>query len=72
VPVSSEEIRTHLHELYFRDPDAQLFRFVARHLADPVKPEDEKGRFRLNRLILWLSAAGLFVVGTFIYFSIQP
>lgn len=73
MPVTSTEIQKHLRELYSRDSDAQLSRFVIRHLADPVRPEDGKGHFRLNGVIVWLGGFGVCAAGTFIYFAyIQP
>lgn len=73
LPVTSDEMREYLRELRLRDPHARLSRFVARYLADPVRPEDGKGNFRLSRLILWLGVIGLCAAVTFVYFTfIQP
>lgn len=66
-------MRKHLRELYFQDPDAQLWTFVKRRLSDPVSPENVKGQFRLSRLIVLLGVFGLFAIATFLYFTlIQP
>jgi hypothetical protein len=62
-------MREHLRGLYARDPEAKLTKAFVRHAADPVKPENENGRFRPHPLAVWFgitSAVGLIV---FLYFS---
>jgi hypothetical protein len=73
LPVTSDEIREHLSAVRLRDPHARFSNFARRYLADPVRPEDGKGDFRLSRLILWLGAIGLCAGVTFVYFTfVQP
>ena len=73
MPVTAPEMRKYLRELYFRDPDAQLCTFVKRRISDPVSPENIKGQFRINRLIVLLGVFVLFAIATFFYFTlVQP
>jgi hypothetical protein len=71
--VTANDVLHCLREVHSQTGDSRFSHFAARHLADPVRPEDGKGHFRINRLILWLAALGLCATGTFLYFTyIQP
>jgi hypothetical protein len=73
VPVTANDVLESLREAHLHTGDAQFSRFVRRHLADPVRPEDNRGRIRINRLILWLVVLSLGAAATFLYFTlIQP
>jgi hypothetical protein len=73
VPVTANDVLHSLRQAHAQTGESRLVHFAARHLADPVRPEDGKGRFRFNRMILWLGVLGLCAAATFLYFTlIQP
>jgi hypothetical protein len=39
-------------------------------LADPLKPRDEHGRFRVNRILLLWAVVLALVFGAFLFFSV--
>jgi hypothetical protein len=55
--------------LFEQDPEAQLLAGIRRRLADPLKPEDEDGRFRPHPLVVLLGAMGAIAAGVFFYFG---
>jgi hypothetical protein len=56
----------------FRDADPhQGFRNVlSRHIQDPLKPRADKGRIRINPILVLLAAMFLLAGGTFLLFSL--
>lgn len=67
--IQANETREKLRLIYARDPEASLLHQVIRRLADPVKPLNEKGRFRPHPMLAWLTVIGLLAVGIFVYFG---
>lgn len=67
--IGPEKTREDLRKLHSLDPEARLLRNILRRLADPIKPLDDRGRFRPHPLLVWLLSLALVVVGVFVYFS---
>jgi hypothetical protein len=63
------QMQQNLRCLFEQDPEAQLLTGIRRRLADPLKPEDENGRFRPHPLVVLLGAMGAIGAGVFFYFS---
>ena len=62
-----------LREFHSQRPDADVVATIKRHLANPVSPQNEKGRLRPHPLIVLLGTIGLVASVSFIYFSyFQP
>jgi hypothetical protein len=57
-----------IRRTYASDPESRLRQRIRRALADPVKPEDVKGRLRPSPVLLVFGAAIAITVGTFFYF----
>lgn len=75
MPSGSEtsEMHQELRRVYAQDQEARLVIGVVRRLADPVKPQNQEGRFRPHPLIIWWGLTGMVAVITFCYSSyIQP
>jgi hypothetical protein len=68
-PLDCAEIQERLREAYSSDPETRLRDAMGRIIADPAKPRDAKNRARLHPMLLAILAAGLFILGTFVYFS---
>ena len=67
--VDVDNTREELRKLYVSDPEKSLVRTIVRGLADPVKPQNDKGRFRPHPVMVWLLAATLVAATAFLYFS---
>ena len=63
------QMQQNLRSLFEQDPEAQLLAGIRRRLADPLKPEDEEGRFRPHPLVVLLGAVGAIAAGVFFYFG---
>jgi hypothetical protein len=63
------QMQQNLRDLFEQDPEAQLLAGIRRRLADPLKPENEDGRFRPHPLVVLLGAMGAITAGVFFYFS---
>jgi hypothetical protein len=71
--IQSAEMREQLRRLYARDPEARFVRSLVRRMADPVKPENKKGRLRPHPLVVWLGLISAVGASVFLYFSyLQP
>ena len=71
--IDLSEMRQHLLEFYAQDPESDWARNAKQLLADPVKPQNEKGRFRPHPILVLLGTIALITAGTFLYFSyFQP
>jgi hypothetical protein len=68
--VSPEEIRTALQSLYRGDPETNLRKALLRHLADDLRPVDEKGRWKPSPLLLLLGLLACALIGVFFYFTL--
>jgi hypothetical protein len=67
--IGPEKTREELQELYSQDPERSLLRNISRRLADPIKPQDESGRFRPHPLLVWLLGFGIIAGSVFVYLS---
>ena len=63
------QMQENLRNLFQQDPEAQLLSGIRRRLADPLKPEDDKGRFRPHPLLVLLGAMASIAAGVFFYFG---
>jgi hypothetical protein len=63
------QMQENLRNLFDQDPEARLLTGIRRRLADPLKPQDENGRFRPHPLLVLLGAMGSIAAGFFFYFS---
>lgn len=71
--IGADKTREELRSLYSLDQEASLLKNVVRRLADPIQPQDTKGRFRPHILLVWLLSIGLITGSVFAYFSLfQP
>ncbi len=70
-PISNETstMCESLRELFKQDPEARILARLRRYAADPVKPEDQDGRFRPHPVILLLGVIGGLATIVFLYFS---
>ena len=64
-----QEMSERLRTFYDQDPEADLAARIKRFIADPLRPQDEKGRFRPNPLLVLLLTFLITAIGTFFYFS---
>lgn len=51
-------------------PEESISGNLLKAVQDPLKPLTEKGRLRINPLLLILTTIMLFVVGFFLFFSL--
>lgn len=55
------------------DPDERLRNGFLRFIADPLKPRGDKGKLRINPILILLTAMFVLAGGTFLLFSLlQP
>jgi len=64
-----EQMSERLRKFYDQDPEADPAASLKRFLADPLRPQDDKGRFRPNSLLVLLLTFLVVAIGTFFYFS---
>jgi hypothetical protein len=64
-----DEMSERLQKFNDQDPEADVAAWMKRFLADPLRPQDEKGRFRPNPLLVLLLTFLVVAIGTFFYFS---
>lgn len=64
-----EEMSERLRNFYDQDPEADVAARIKRLLADPLRPQDEKGRFRPNPLLVLMLTFLVVALGTFFYLS---
>ena len=68
-PTETEEMLLRLQDRFAQDPEARILPGFRRWIADPLKPQDEKGRFRPHPIALLMAVTGLIAIGTFMYFA---
>jgi cytoskeletal protein RodZ len=61
-----------LRERFAQDQESEIVPRLMRWFADPLKPEDENGRFRPNPAVLLVAVVGMIAVGAFFYFGWTP
>jgi hypothetical protein len=59
-----------MRRAYALDPEANLLQRLRRAIADPVKPEDVKGRFRPAPVVVVFGVGLAITIGTFFYFCV--
>lgn len=58
-----------LRERFAQDQESEIVPRLMSWFADPLKPEDESGRFRPNPAVLLVAVVGVIAVGAFFYFG---
>lgn len=58
-----------LEQRFEQDPETHITSRVMRWLSDPLKPQDENGRFRVNPLLLIVLVVCLIAAGAFLYYG---
>lgn len=64
-----DEMHDRLIEFHLRSPKERIGDALLRWVEDPLKPRDERGRFRVNPILLLLAIVFALVFGTFLFFS---
>jgi hypothetical protein len=67
--IEISEMRENLRELFTQDEEARILTALWRYVADPVKPQDQNGRFRPHPLLLLLGVIVGTAVALFLYFT---
>jgi hypothetical protein len=65
VHISETEMREHLRQACYLDPEKSFLSQVARRLADPAKPRNDTGIPRPHPL--WLQLAMIVFLGLFVF-----
>jgi hypothetical protein len=68
-PNQNDEMLQLLTQWFEKDPEAAMLPKLARCMADPLKPVDEVGNFRVSPVVLVLAVLGLVGIGAFLYFG---
>ena len=64
-----DEMHDRLIEFHLQDPKERFCDALLRLVEDPLKPRDERGRFRVNPILPLLAIVFALVFGTFLFFS---
>ena len=64
-----DEMHDRLIEFHLRSPKERSGDVLLRWVEDPLKPRDERGRLRVNPILLFLATVFALVFGTFLFFS---
>ena len=59
-----------LRSFHATDQQERLSGALRRWIADPVKPETDKGNPRINPILVLLTAMAVLAGGTFLFFSL--
>jgi len=65
-----DEMHDRLNDFHMQDPKERFFDALLRLVEDPLKPRDERGRLRVNPILLLLAIVLALVFGTFLFFSV--
>jgi hypothetical protein len=68
--ISEDQMYQVLDRAFEADPEQSLVWQLSEKVTDPLNPETDSGRRRLNPLLVALIALALIVVATFLYFGI--
>lgn len=68
--VTFAEMRRALRRIYQEDGETNLHKALLLALADDLRPIDQKGRWRPNKLLVLLALLFIALLGIFLYFSI--
>ncbi|MGC2551306.1 MAG: hypothetical protein WA437_13650 [Candidatus Sulfotelmatobacter sp.] len=63
------EMRDRLNEFHLSNPKESIGDVLLRWVEDPLKPRDERGRLRVNPILLLLAIVFALVFGIFLVFS---
>ena len=63
------EMHDRLIDFHLRDRKERIGDVLLRWVEDPLKPRDERGRFRVNPILLLLAIVFALVLGIFLVFS---
>jgi hypothetical protein len=68
----TEQIATvaHLRSFHANNQGERLGAALRRWIEDPVKPKTDKGNFRINPILVLLTAMAVLAGGTFLFFSL--
>lgn len=64
-----DEMHERLIDLYTQNREERLVDALLRLVEDPLKPQDERSRFRVNPILLLLALLCALALGTFLFFS---
>jgi hypothetical protein len=64
-----DEMHDRLIDFHMQDPKERFCDVLLRLGEDPLKPRDERGRLRVNPILLLLAIVFALVFGTFLFFS---
>ena len=67
-----EQITTaaRLRSFHAKDQEERLVGALRRWIEDPIKPKSDKGKLRVNPILVLLAAMALLAGGTFLFFSL--
>ena len=63
------EMHDRLNEFHLRNPKDRIGDVLLMWVEDPLKPRDERGRLRVNPILLLLAIVFALIAGTFLFFS---
>ncbi|MGE5109725.1 MAG: hypothetical protein ACM3JB_02635 [Acidobacteriaceae bacterium] len=63
------ELFDRLRDLHAADREARLGDAFLPWIEDPLKPRTDSGKFRFNRILLFLAALAMLAAATFLFFS---
>ncbi len=64
------EMHDRLIDCYMQNPKERIGDVLLMWVEDPLKPRDEHGRLRVNRILLFLAIVFALVFGIFLVFSV--
>jgi hypothetical protein len=64
------EMHDRLIHSHRQNPTESLRDALLMYMQDPLKPQDEQGRFRMNPILMLLASALALVFGAFLFFSV--
>ena len=64
-----DEMHDRLIEFHLSNPKERIGDVLRMWVEDPLKPRDERGRLRVNPILLLLAIVFALVIGTFLFFS---
>jgi hypothetical protein len=64
-----DELCERLRQLHAHDQEERLIGNIKRLIEDPLRPSSEGARFRVNPVLLLLTAFAAIAAGTFLYLS---
>lgn len=70
IHISEAAMREHLREACSQDSEKSFLSDIARRLADPAKPRNDKGLRRPHRLWLQLGMIFFLALFVFLYFTV--